>query len=142
MTENSTSSDRRVDARVSNEQYYSVQFTKRGLGVLYHFKIWNIHSKGMCILVRHDSMIMNHLKVWDILDMQYYSEKGEGPIDLAKTQIKHITKNKQGRFKGHYLVGLFKLGTITVLESQTKWANTEPADKSTKLHAETVGGQN
>ena len=54
---------------------------------------------------------MSHLKVGDLLDMEYYSEKGKGPIDQAKTQIKHITKNEQGRFGGHYLVGLSKLGT-------------------------------
>ena len=76
--------------------------------MIYQFKIWNIAKKGMCILVRHDSNIMSHLKVGDLLDMEYYSGKGKGPIDQAKTRIKHITKNEQGRFKRHYLVGLSK----------------------------------
>jgi len=110
MDEISANSNRRVDARISHDQYYSVQFTKGELGVLYHYKIWTIPSKGMFILVRPDSTIINHLKVQDILDMEYYSEKGERPIDQTKTQIKYIIKNKQGRFKGHYLVGLSRLG--------------------------------
>ena len=109
MDENSTTTDRSVDARISPDQYHSVQFTKKGLFMIYQFKIWNIAKKGMCILVRHDSNIMSHLKVGDLLDTKYYSGKEPGPIDLAKTQIKHITKNEQGHFKGHYLVGLSKL---------------------------------
>ncbi|MFC1814994.1 hypothetical protein ACFL0M_03415 [Thermodesulfobacteriota bacterium] len=111
MEENSTNADRRFDARVSPDQYHSVQFTTKGLDIIYQFKIWNISTKGMCILVRHDSRMISHLKVGDILDMEYYPEKGKGSIEQAKTQIKHITKNEQGRFEGHYLVGLSKLGT-------------------------------
>lgn len=75
MDENSTKADRRVDAGISPDQYHSVQFTKRDLCIIYQFKIWNIAKKGMCILVRHDSNMMNHLKVGDLLDMEYYSEK-------------------------------------------------------------------
>jgi len=108
MDKNSTNYNRKVYARVSPDQYHSVQFTKKGFCMIYQFKIWNIAKKGMCILVRHDSNIMNHLKVGDLLDMEYYSGKGQEAIDQAKTQIKHITKNEQGQFKGHYLVGLSK----------------------------------
>ena len=109
MNENSTNADRRVVARIPPDQYYSVKFIQRGLGVAYQFKIWNISTKGMCILVRHVSNVMNHLKVGNILDMEYYADNGKGPVDQGNTQIKHITKNEQGRFKGHYLVGLSKL---------------------------------
>ncbi len=76
--------------------------------MIYQFKIWNIAKKGMCILVRHDSNIMSHLKVGDLLDMEYYSGKGTKSIDQVKTQIQHITKNEHGQFKGHYIVGLSK----------------------------------
>ena len=103
---NTTKADRRIDDRNPPEQYHSVQFTTKGLNMAYQSKLWDISKKGMCILVRQDSIVMSHLKVGDILDMEYYSEKGKGHTDQAKTEIKHITKNEQGRFKGHYLVGL------------------------------------
>ena len=109
MNDNSTKADKSVDARMYPDQYHSVQFTKKGLCMIYQFKLWNIAKKGMCILVRHDSNIMNHLKVGDLLDMEYYSGKVLGTIDQAKTQIQHITKNEQGPFKEHYIVGLSKL---------------------------------
>lgn len=106
MSENSTESERRVESRSLPKQYHSVQFTKQGLNITYQFKIRNISTKGMCILVRQDSHVMNHLKEGDILDMQYYHESGKRPADKSKTKIIHITKGKPGQFEGHYLVGL------------------------------------
>ena len=109
MDEISTNSNRTVNDRISHDQYYSVQFTKRELGVLYHFKIWSIPSKGMCILVRLDSPVLSHLKVGDILDMHYYLESGKRPVDDSRTEIIHITKGEPGHYEGHYMVGLSKL---------------------------------
>ncbi len=106
MDKNSTNTNRRLDNRLSRNQYYSVQFKQSNLCTTYQFKIWNISTEGMCILARHDSIVMNHLNAGDILDMEYFSEKRGGPVDQVKTKIKHITKNEQGRFKGHYLVSL------------------------------------
>jgi len=111
MNENNTDIERRVESRTLPKQYHSVQFTKQGLNIIYQFKIWNISTKGMCILVREDSHVMSHLKVGDILDMKYYLEEGKRPVDQSKTEIIHITKGKPGQFEGHYLVGLSKLGT-------------------------------
>lgn len=109
MDNNIAKDNRRAEVRICHDQYHSVQFTKTGLCMIYQFKIWNIAKEGMCILVRQDSTVMNHLKVGDLLDMEYYSGQGTDPVDQAKTQIKHITKNEDGHFKGHYLVGLSKL---------------------------------
>ena len=77
----------------------------------YQFKIRNISTKGMCILVRQNSHVISHLEVGNILDMKYYPEEGKGHIDQSKTEIVHITKGKPGWFEGHYLVGLSILRT-------------------------------
>jgi hypothetical protein len=60
----------------------------------------------MCILIREDSDILNHLKTGDILEMKYYTRDSSKPTDYIRTKIKHITEDDTGRFKGHFLVGL------------------------------------
>jgi hypothetical protein len=106
MTENEKTIERRSEVRTLIDKYFSVEFSKKGLDSLYHFKIWNISAKGMCIVVREDSDIINHLSVGDILDMKYYPVEESSPAEYSKTEITHTTKDDDGRFKGHYLVGL------------------------------------
>ena len=60
----------------------------------------------MCILVKEDSDVLNHINVGDRLEMTYFIADSMGANDRLNTQIKHITKNEDGRFKGHCLVGL------------------------------------
>lgn len=98
--------ERRSEARSSDDRYYSVQFTTSGLASFYQFKLWNISPKGMCILVKEGSEVLKHLKVGDTLEMTYYLTDSQGAHEDLKTQIKHITKNEDGRFQGHFLVGL------------------------------------
>ena len=101
-----SSVDRRSEERTLVDRFFSVEFSKKGLDDIYQFKIWNISSKGICILVKEDSALMGYLKVGDVLDMKYYPLDESGPIQRSKTEITHITKDSEGRFKGHFLVGL------------------------------------
>lgn len=98
--------ERRTETRSAAERYYSVQFTTKSLASFYQFKLWNISSKGLCILVKEGSDVLNHLNVGDTLDMAYYLTDSQGIHENLKTQIKHITKNDNGRFQGHFMVGL------------------------------------
>ena len=100
------SAERRSEKRAIADRYYSVQVTAEGLASVYQFKLWNISTKGMCILVKEESQVLKHLKVGDTLDMTYYLTDSQGAHEDLKTQIKHITQNKDGRFQGHYMVGL------------------------------------
>lgn len=96
----------RSEPRSFIDQYHCVEFQIFSLGTFYQFKIWNISNKGMCILVKANSAVLNHLKVDDVIEMKYYPKESHGSIQGIKTQIRHITMSEQGRFKGHYLIGL------------------------------------
>jgi len=104
--------ERRSEPRSIIDQYYSVEFSLSGCSFVYQFKIWNISLKGICVLVKENSDLLNHVKVGDILNLKYYTTDSSKPIEFLKTEIKHITKDEQGRFKGVYLVGL------AILENQ------------------------
>ena len=88
------------------DRYYSVEFPVKGFDFRYQFKIRRIGLRSMCILVREDSDILKRLKVGSILTMKYRPLDAECPSDYFETAIMDITKNREGRFKGHYLVGL------------------------------------
>ena len=106
MKDDDATMDRRSEERTLIDRYFSVEFSKKGLDSIYHFKIWNISTKGMCIVVKEDSALIGHLQVGEILNMKYYPSDETGPVEHKETEITHITKNAHGRFKGHFLVGL------------------------------------
>ena len=47
-----------------------------------------------------------------MVNMRYYTAEASKPTEYLKTEIKHITKDDEGRFKGHYLIG------ISIMEDQ------------------------
>jgi hypothetical protein len=101
--------ERRTEARVEIDQFYSVELSVPGVDFVYQFKIWNLSDHGVCVVVRQDSDLLNHLEVGNILEMNYCpADMSDATIQL-KTEIRHITKPNEGRFKGHVLVGLLIL---------------------------------
>jgi hypothetical protein len=98
--------ERRSEPRKMIDKYFRVEFSKSGLTHFYNFKLRDISSKGMCILVKEGSDVLKSLKAGDILDMKYYTEEQSSQPNQLKTKIKYITKDHQERFKGHCLVGL------------------------------------
>ncbi len=109
----SESFEKRSEPRTELEKYHSVEFKVSERASLYQFKIWNMSSKGMCLLVRDDSEILNDLQVGSVLNMKYYTTDFSQPPEEFKTQIKHISREPHGKFDGHFLVGLFILDTKT-----------------------------
>lgn len=103
---------RRSELRSITDQYHCVEFQISSIGSFYQFKIWDISTKGMCILVKEESAVMSHIHVGDIIEMKYYPTQSSGAIEVIRTKIRHTTKGEEGRFKGHYLVGL------SILEKQ------------------------
>lgn len=101
--------ENRSETRSLVDQYHSVEFSLEGLEYTYQFKIWDISSKGLCVVVKKDSEILKHLKVGDVLQMKYYRTISSQPAEFLRTEIRHITLDEEGRFKGHYLVGFLIL---------------------------------
>jgi hypothetical protein len=106
MPGNSENLERRSESRTRIDQYHSVEFSVDGLDIAYQFKIWDIASSSMCLLIKENSDILPRLNVGDTLNMRYYSDDSSLPQGDLATQIRHITKIDEGRLKGHYLVGL------------------------------------
>jgi hypothetical protein len=98
--------ERRAEPRQLTEEYHSVEFRLNGLEAVYQFKIWDMSTKGMCLLVKEESAVLNHLAVGDVFEMRYCPAGPWGNARRMRTEIRHISKDEKGRFKGHLLVGL------------------------------------
>ena len=94
----------RSELRTILDKYYSVQFSLSKMDPAYLFKLRDISSNGLCILVKQDSTVFRQLNEGDILDMEYNPTESSGPTKLLKTQI--TSKNCYDRFKGHSLIAL------------------------------------
>ena len=86
--------------------FYSVEFSVTGVKLLYQSKLWNNATAPMFALVKEDSDVLNRINVGDVLNMKYYSSDVQCPTKNYDTKIEYITRDHDGRFKGHYLVGL------------------------------------
>ncbi len=101
--------ERRYQPIKQVDQYYSVEFSLNGCAYVYQFKICDISLKGICVLVREDSDLLNHLKVGDILNLKYYTTNSFRPVEYLKTEIRHISKNNKERFRDLCVVELLIL---------------------------------
>ncbi|MFC1533537.1 hypothetical protein ACFL7M_09265 [Thermodesulfobacteriota bacterium] len=88
------------------DDYHSVEFSVKGLDLPYQFRIWDNASESINVLVKENSSVLPLLRVGDKLDTKYYSDKSIYPSKKMRTIVRHITKNNNGRLKGHYLIGL------------------------------------
>jgi hypothetical protein len=100
-----TTADQKGNIR-TKDPYYSAEFSIDGLDAAYQFRLRNTDSIPMCVLVRQDSNIVPWLKVGEVFDVKYYSVNANHSPAFLSTEIRDITRDDQGRFKGHYLVGL------------------------------------
>lgn len=109
MQENTPTGNReekRSQTRKVLDRYYSVEFQLKETGSLYHFKLRDLSSGGLGILVNENSAVLEHLTVNEILKMKYYPPEASSSAEFITTKIKHITKKERGSFKGHFLIGL------------------------------------
>ena len=100
------SSERSTKPASEFDKYSSVEFSISNLMYIYQFKIQENSSSGMGVYIKEDSVVLKHLRVGDIFEMKYYPAALPEQAEYLKTEIKYITKERQGRFRGHYLVDL------------------------------------
>lgn len=105
-TANNSYTEMRSEKRKSASKYSSVEFFIKELSIGYHCKVRDISPKGICIVVKEESPVLNHINVGDQLEMKYYYDQKEAGVELRHTEIKYISKHDEGKFKGHALIGL------------------------------------
>ena len=98
--------EEKADRVMTKDEYHSAEFTVNGLGTVYQFKLWETDSTPMCVVVREDSNLVPWLRVGDVVNVKYYGADSSYSSNSLSTEIRDITKDDNGRFKGHYLVGL------------------------------------
>ena len=99
-----SSVERRTEARKGANSIYGAELDLPGIPI-HRLKFKDISHNGVCVLIKENSSILTHLRAGQTLSMRYNSPYLLGTPTL-KSEIKHITKAKQGRFKGHYLIGV------------------------------------
>jgi c-di-GMP-binding flagellar brake protein YcgR len=92
---------KRSDVEQDVEDTY-LEFTLEG--ARYRFKPLDTSSGGMGMLVTDDyPEVLEKLRVGDQIEMKYRTPES----DLLMTlEVRHITQFNEGRYKGHYQVGL------------------------------------
>jgi len=102
--------EKRAVARTPANDYHSVEFSPGRHAFAYQFRLWNLSSQGLCFLVREESKILEELEIGAVFDMTFYGPGNAAAPNSLKAEIRHITWKDEGRFKGHYLVGLALVG--------------------------------
>ena len=98
--------ENRSEPRTILDQYRSVEFSLSKKDPIFQFRVRDISPSGMGILVNEGSKAFQYLKVGQVLLMKYNPENPDGSPEQMETEIRHITRVADGRYRGHYLVGL------------------------------------
>jgi hypothetical protein len=86
--------------------YHSVEFSLKGLDFPWQVRIWDNVQGSMTVLVREDSSVLQYLKAGDTVDARYYRTGSIYPSEKVRTLIHNISKNSDGRLRGHYSIDL------------------------------------
>ena len=100
--------EKRSEVRQQAKRFYHAEIRLVGVPV-YEVKLKNVSTKGSCVLVKEDSLLINHLKAGQKVLVKYYLENRDKAGKGFAATVKYIKMIKEGQFKGHYLVGLEKL---------------------------------
>ena len=88
------------------DQLESVEVSVDGIEHPHQFRIWSTEPASMFFVVKQSSQILDRLKVGDTMKMTYHTKDAFCPTRTMPTRIRHITRESEGRFRGHCLVGL------------------------------------
>ena len=97
--------EKRSEVRYKAKRCYHAEIRLVGVPV-YEVKLKDLSSKGSCILIKEDSLLINHLKTGQNVKVQYYLEDRNKPGKIFEATVKYIRMVMEGQYKGHYLVGL------------------------------------
>jgi hypothetical protein len=98
--------EHRSEPREILKEFHSVQFAIGKVGPVYMFKLRDLSSQGMCILVRQDSAVLKMLKVGDEMEMEFFRPETRLPTEQLRTKVRHISSPEgANQVKGHCRVG-------------------------------------
>jgi hypothetical protein len=98
----------RPEKREPAKETYNAEIKLLGCPV-YQVKIADTAWTGSATVVNDDSSLHSFLTANRVLDVRYHSDEPEKRPDTVKqfkAEVKHVSEVKQGRYKGHRLVGI------------------------------------
>ena len=98
-------SERRSSPRSNRLRNHRIEIKLVGEPV-YQFKVRDVSPKGAGILVKDDSAFLTMIEVGRILEVNFISPRGSEPAGYFKAEIKHISRLKKSRYKGHRVIGI------------------------------------
>lgn len=105
--------DRRFEQRVNRVSNHRAEFKFTGVPV-YQLKVRDLTSKGAGIIAKTDSNFLRLIQVGQEMEVKLIGFAGaEGPCGRYRSKIEHISELKDGRFRGHMVVGLSILNKIS-----------------------------
>jgi hypothetical protein len=100
--------EKRSETREPAKEYFNAEIKMLGYPV-YQVKIADISPTGAGIVVKEDSSLLSLLTAGRVLDVRLHSDEQDNRPDAVgefKAEVKHISELKEGRYKGHRLVGI------------------------------------
>jgi len=105
--------DRRIEPRVTKLSNHRVEFKFTGVPV-YQLIVRDLSATGAGIVARTDSKILNMIRIGQELNVKLISFAGAtGPSGHYRSRIEHISELKEGRFRGHMVIGISILNKIS-----------------------------
>jgi hypothetical protein len=101
----SIAKEKRSEYRIEKLRNYRIEIKFVGKPI-YQFRVINVTRNGAGLLIKDDSAFLEMIEVGQIIEVDFISPEGTDPSGMFKTEIKHITKLDQQKYKGHQLVGL------------------------------------
>jgi hypothetical protein len=79
---------------------------------IYQFKVTDISTEGVGLVVNKNSRFLKLAEVGQVLDVHFLSPRGAEPSGPYKVEIRHITDTDHGQYKGVRRVGVRILGRL------------------------------
>ena len=81
---------------------------------VYQLKVRDLSAKGAGIVVRADSNVLKMIQVGQELDVKMIPGTGvAGSSGYQRSRVAHVTELKEGRYRGHMVVGLSFLSKVS-----------------------------
>lgn len=89
------------------KKFHSVEMKPVKALPIYQFKLYRGQDQqGAVLFIKTDSKIFEYLETNRVLEMKYLPKDLDSKLCSLPTQIKSISKENCGPFKGHYKVGI------------------------------------